>query len=168
MAKYILDNGWRCAVAYMPARQNLGNPTVPAFLDRMTRWKKLHIAMVPLVVLLEPLMEWLVSGALMAYSCYYFLNWNILTVYLYPMLIWFLCDYILLRVIENKKLAISKCDFLAACFFRTIITPYIIFSALKTPHINWMGRKFKIRWGGTGEEIFDWRIDVFASVLHIS
>ena len=49
----------------------------------------------------------------------------------------------------------TKFDFLVAWFIRETLTPYIIARALYDPTINWRTGKYRLRCGGTAEEVLD-------------
>jgi len=153
MAKFIAESGYKMQLASYPALQNSGKYGVQSFINRMTRWTKLRIAMVPWAVLLEPFSECFFSGLVFSWACLYFFGWNMLVVFLYHVLVWFALDYILFRMLENGHLQLSKCDFLFAWFVRETLTPYIILSALWDPTISWRTGKYRLRCGGKAEEV---------------
>uniref|UniRef100_H2YPF1 ceramide glucosyltransferase n=1 Tax=Ciona savignyi TaxID=51511 RepID=H2YPF1_CIOSA len=148
MAKLLTESGYKLTLSSHPALQNSGNYGVGKFIERMTRWTKLRVAMVPFAVILEPFSECFLSGLLFSWSCLHFFKWNMLVVFLYHVLAWFILDYILFRQLENGHLLMTKCDFLVAWFVRETLTPYIIFSALWDPTINWRTGKYRLRCGG--------------------
>lgn len=153
MAKFLSDSGYKITLASYPALQNSGKYGVQSFIDRMTRWTKLRIAMVPAAVMLEPFSECFLSGLVFSWSCLYFFHWNMLVVFLYHVLVWFVLDYVLFRQLENGHLQLSKCDFLFAWFVRETLTPYIIVSAFWDPTISWRTGKYRLRCGGKAEEV---------------
>lgn len=153
MAKSLADSGYKMKLASYPALQNSGKYGVQSFIDRMTRWTKLRIAMVPWTVFLEPFSECFLSGLMFAWGCLYFFRWNMLVVFLYHVLVWFALDYVLFRQLENGHLQLSKCDFLFAWFVRETLTPYIILCALWDPTISWRTGKYRLRCGGKAEEV---------------
>lgn len=55
LAKAISDAGWKSAISSQPAWQNSGICDVTSFQSRLTRWAKLRVAMVPHLIILEPL-----------------------------------------------------------------------------------------------------------------
>nr|CAB3267497.1 ceramide glucosyltransferase [Phallusia mammillata] len=155
MAKVLSDNGYKLTLASYPALQNSGNYGIGSFVQRMIRWTKLRVAMVPMAVILEPFSECFLSGLVFSWSCLHFFRWNMLVVFLYHVLVWFVLDYILFRQLENGHLQMSKCDFLVAWFVRETLTPYIILSALWDPTISWRTGKYRLRCGGKAEEVLD-------------
>jgi ceramide glucosyltransferase len=55
IAKAITDAGYKSTISSQPAWQNSGLCDVTNFQLRLTRWAKLRVAMVPHVIILEPL-----------------------------------------------------------------------------------------------------------------
>ena len=55
IAKAIIDAGWKMTISSQPAWQNSGVCDVTNFQLRLTRWAKLRVAMVPHLIILEPL-----------------------------------------------------------------------------------------------------------------
>ncbi|CAK8680821.1 unnamed protein product [Clavelina lepadiformis] len=153
MAKYISENGYKLALASYPACQNPGNYGIRSFVDRMTRWTILRIFMVPLAVILEPFSECFLCGLVFSWSCLHYFSWNMLVVFLYHVLVWFLFDHLLFRQLENGHLQMSKCDFLIAWFIRETLTPYIVLRALMNPTIKWRDGRYRLKCGGTVEEV---------------
>lgn len=115
----------------------------------------MRIAMVPFAVILEPFSECFLAGLFLAMSCTHFFGWNMLVVFLYHVLGWFIADYMFFRALENGHLQISKRDFLVAWFIRETLTPYVIFMALWDPTISWRTGRYKLKCGGRAEEIED-------------
>jgi ceramide glucosyltransferase len=55
LAKAVTDAGWKSTISSQPAWQNSGVCDVTNFQLRLTRWAKLRVAMVPHLIVLEPL-----------------------------------------------------------------------------------------------------------------
>ena len=65
------------------------------------------MAMVPHTILLEPMSECMIVGALASWSVNILFHWDPLPFYLVHILIWFLSDWILLSVVQvnfNKSI----------------------------------------------------------------
>ncbi|XP_045482619.1 ceramide glucosyltransferase-B [Harmonia axyridis] len=153
ICKYFLDKGWRTSISSQPAMQNSGLCDVNSFQARLTRWAKLRVAMVPLVIIFEPLSECMVIGALAAWASSVLFQWDSLAFYLIHVLLWFICDWILLTTVQNGSLPFNKFDFLVAWLFRECSGPYLFLHAIIYPDIQWRNRVFKLAWGGVAQEI---------------
>lgn len=57
LAKAIKDRGWKIGICSQPAWQNSGICHIPTFQERIIRWAKLRIAMVPSTIIFEPVSE---------------------------------------------------------------------------------------------------------------
>lgn len=64
------------------------------------RWAKLRVAMLPLVIIFEPLSECMVIGACAAWAVGVLFQWDVLGFYLVHILVWFLLDWILLSIVQ--------------------------------------------------------------------
>lgn len=123
IAKRIMDAGYKTTISSQPAIQNSGVCDINSFQARLTRWAKLRVAMMPTLILLEPMAECLVLGALAAWSVYFLFRWDSLVFYLIHILLWFLSDWILLSIVQvsNAGICFIK-HFLTINFFsRTVL-----------------------------------------------
>lgn len=152
-AKSIMDQGYQVVISPQPAWQNSGNCSVSLFQNRITRWTKLRAAMCPHTLLLEPFSECLTIGALAAWACYFLFRTDPFFFYLTHILIWFIADYTLLRIIQNGKLPFNKLEFLVMWLFREAAAPYLFLHAMWNPTIRWRNKEFRLKWGGVAEPI---------------
>ncbi|XP_053968005.1 ceramide glucosyltransferase-B-like [Anastrepha ludens] len=153
IAKAIRDKGWKMRISNQPALQNSGICDVNRFQERLKRWAKLRVAMVPTTILLEPLSECMVLGALASWSASLLFNWDPLVFYLVHILAWFLSDWILLSIVQNGSLTFHKFEFVIGWLFREISGPYLFLHALWNPAIRWRRRIYKLQWGGIAYEL---------------
>ncbi|KAL1492382.1 hypothetical protein ABEB36_010635 [Hypothenemus hampei] len=153
IAKYFLDRGWKTTICSQPAMQNSGVCDVNSFQARLTRWAKLRMAMLPLVIVFEPLSECMVIGACAAWATSLLFRWEPLVFYLIHILVWFLCDWILLSIVQNGSLPFSKFEFIIGWLFRECTGPYLFILAVFDPSIRWRNRCFKLSWGGIAQEV---------------
>lgn len=122
IAKAIMDAGWKSTISSQPAWQNSGVCDVTNFQLRLTRWAKLRVAMVPHLIILEPLRfvlhitmnsyynynrcciiyfsECMVLGCLASWAVNVLFQWDALPFYLVHILVWFLSDWIMLSVVQ--------------------------------------------------------------------
>ena len=78
----------------------------------LCRWAKLRIAMIPHMILLEPLSECFVLGAMASWAISYLTQIDPFAVYLFHILLWFLLDYTLLLIIQVTCAVLVYCGFM--------------------------------------------------------
>ncbi|XP_032821689.1 ceramide glucosyltransferase [Petromyzon marinus] len=152
MAKAITDRGWKLAMSHQVALQNPGSYSISSFRNRMIRWTKLRLTMVPATLLLEPLSECLVSSCLISWASYKLLGWDPAIVFLGHILAWFLADYAQLTGVHGGAPPFSRREFAAAWVVRELLTLHIFVSALLHPNIAWRKGTYRVHCGGTAEE----------------
>jgi len=105
IADEVARQGWKLNVASVPAQQNSGDYSVSSWTDRMIRWCKLRMRLSPLAYL-EPLQECFSSAILAGIVTNYLFEWNALVIAACHILLWFILDYLMLRITqvchENK------------------------------------------------------------------
>ncbi|KAH1023474.1 hypothetical protein HUJ04_012674 [Dendroctonus ponderosae] len=153
ISKHFLDKGWKTTISSQPAMQNSGVCDVHSFQARLTRWAKLRMAMLPLVIVFEPLSECMVIGACAGWATSLLFRWEPLVFYLIHILVWFLCDWLLLSIVQNGSLPFSKFEFIIGWLFRECTGPYLFILAVFDPSIRWRNRCFKLAWGGIAQEV---------------
>ncbi|XP_060516382.1 ceramide glucosyltransferase [Cylas formicarius] len=153
IAKSFMDRGWKTAISSQPALQNSGICDIYSFQARLTRWAKLRVAMLPLVIIFEPLSECMVIGACTGWAASVLFKWEPLVFYLIHILVWFLCDWVLLSIVQNSSLPFNKFDFVVGWLFRECSGPYLFILAVFDPSIRWRNRCFKLAWGGIAQEM---------------
>uniref|UniRef100_A0A3B5KR91 ceramide glucosyltransferase n=1 Tax=Xiphophorus couchianus TaxID=32473 RepID=A0A3B5KR91_9TELE len=126
MAKAIAD-GWKFSMATQVALQNSGSYSIGQFQSRMI-WTKLRINMVPATVL-EPVSECFLASLIIGWAAHH--------------------------VLQGGALSFSKLDFAVAWFIRESMSVQIFLSALWDPTISWRTGRYRLRCGGTAEEILD-------------
>lgn len=153
LAKAIKDRGWKIGICSQPAWQNSGICHIPTFQERIIRWAKLRIAMVPSTIIFEPVSECMLLGALAAWSIYWLFEWDPLAVGLLHILAWFILDWILLSVVQDGPLPFSKFEFVLGWFLRELTAPFLFLNALFRPTIRWKAGIYRLKWGGVVEEL---------------
>ena len=115
-------SGWKFALSSIPALQNSGSYSLSGFQARLIRyniitstqllvyhplsifslqrWGRLRVSMITLPALLEPFTECLLLGVIVSLSVYYIMGWDKLIFLLCHCLNWFICDMILLHLVE--------------------------------------------------------------------
>lgn len=153
LSKSLTDRGWRTTVSSQPALQNSGYCRIDSFQERLTRWSKLRLAMVPTTIIFEPLSECIILGLLTSWSVEFLFDWDPIIFVLLHMLVWFLLDWLMLSIVQNGSLPFNKLEFLIGWIISEISGPAIIFKALWDPVVRWRTRVFRLKWGGVAEEI---------------
>ncbi|TMS01127.1 Ceramide glucosyltransferase [Larimichthys crocea] len=105
------------------------------------------------------------AGGLVAFAQYiaedYFMakaiadRWDMMVFFMCHCLAWFISDYIQLTGVQGGPLCFSKLDFAVAWFIRESMAVQIFLSALWDPTISWRTGRYRLRCGGTAEEILD-------------
>uniref|UniRef100_A0A3B5A0K4 ceramide glucosyltransferase n=1 Tax=Stegastes partitus TaxID=144197 RepID=A0A3B5A0K4_9TELE len=154
MAKAIADRGWKFSMATQVALQNSGSYSIGQFQSRMIRWTKLRINMLPGTVL-EPVSECFLASLIIGWAAHHVFRWDMMVFFMCHCLAWFLCDYVQLTGVQGGPLCFSKLDFAVAWFIRESMAVQIFLSALWDPTISWRTGRYRLRCGGTAEEILD-------------
>uniref|UniRef100_A0A1I8AVW7 ceramide glucosyltransferase n=1 Tax=Steinernema glaseri TaxID=37863 RepID=A0A1I8AVW7_9BILA len=142
------QRGWRSVIASMPALQNAANTDAKRFNERICRWIKLRVAMLPHTIILEPLQDCFLSGIIGAVSSYYLFSWNPFLYFLVHVGYWCTCDYILLSVMENGPVPFSVALYLRGWLFREGGAFLTYLKALLDPDIVWRNGTYRLNWGG--------------------
>lgn len=108
--------------------------------------------MLPHIIIFEPLSECMVIGGCAAWAVWTLFKWDALAFYLIHILAWFMCDWILLSIVQNGSLPFNKFDFVVGWLFRECSGPYLFLHALLDPEIKWRSRVFRLAWGGVAQE----------------
>jgi len=109
IAQTVLRKNLRTSISSLPALQNSGLCNVRAYQDRMIRWMRLRVHMLPQLLVLEPIQESVLSGFLASWSVSTLFEWNFLVFFLIHLLVWFLLDYALIKLIQGSRLR-SSCS----------------------------------------------------------
>ena len=64
------------------------------------RWTKLRASLLPLTIILEPISESMILGALVSWAASTLFCWSPLAFFFVHCLVWFLLDYVLLLVVQ--------------------------------------------------------------------
>ncbi|CAF0827682.1 unnamed protein product [Adineta ricciae] len=153
IAYEVAKQGWQLRVASSPAQQNSGEYSVSTWIDRMVRWCKLRMRLSPLAYL-EPLQECFSSAILAGLVTNYLFEWNALVVAACHILIWFILDYLMLRITQGGALPFSKFEFAIAWLVRELSSFYIYFKAFTgSSTVKWRGKEYRLGSGTRAEEL---------------
>ncbi|CCD70150.1 Ceramide glucosyltransferase 3 [Caenorhabditis elegans] len=144
----LANRGYKSAISSHPALQNSSSVSVSSFLDRICRWVKLRIAMLPHILLVEPLQDCFPSGLIMAFSLNHLVGLNIMPILILHTIYWFSMDYSLMNSMQNGKLSFSPLQFMLIWLLRELTAPFVFIKALLQPTIQWRNNVFHLAWGG--------------------
>jgi ceramide glucosyltransferase len=153
IAYEVAKQGWKLRVAPTPAQQNSGEYSVSIWTERMIRWCKLRMRLSPLAYL-EPLQECFSSAILAGIVTNYLFEWNALVVAACHILIWFILDYLMLRITQGGPLPFSKFEFAIAWLVREFSSFYIYFKAFTgSSTVKWRGKEYRLGSGTRAEDL---------------
>lgn len=167
IAQAFMDHGWKLAISSQPAWQNSGICDISTFQARLMRWVKLRVAMLPSMILLEPLSECMILGALASWSVSVLFHWDALVFYLVHILMWLLSDWLLLSIVQNGTLPFNKFEFVVGWLLRECTGPYLFFNALWNPAIRWRERVYRLAWGGIATQ-YEITTEKGTTILHFT
>jgi len=103
---------------------------------------------------LEPLQECFSSAVLAGVVTNYLFEWNALVVAACHILIWFILDYLMLRITQGGPLPFSKFEFAIAWLVRELSSFYIYFKAFTgSSTVKWRGKEYRLGSGTRAEEL---------------
>ncbi|VDN02549.1 unnamed protein product [Thelazia callipaeda] len=143
--------GWKITIAGLPAMQNAAKPDPSTFHDRICRWIKLRVAMLPHTILIEPLQDCFLSGVLGCCALLILLPCSpIYTLYYFILhfVYWISCDYTLIHLVQNGPLPFSFSQFLIVWLYREGLSFPTWCRAVLNPNIKWRRGSFRLLWGG--------------------
>ncbi|OWF51098.1 Ceramide glucosyltransferase [Mizuhopecten yessoensis] len=136
ICKEIVKQKYKTVLCSQPAMQNSGNCTVEHFHKRLIRWSQLRGAMLPHLIILEPISECMLMGVLISWALDFLFNVSPMTVFLLHTLMWFLSDYCLLRIVENGPLPFSKFEFFVAWITRESLAFWLSLRSHKNNEVH--------------------------------
>ncbi|KAI1698776.1 glycosyl transferase family 21 domain-containing protein [Ditylenchus destructor] len=141
--------GYRNVVSHLPVLQNAANADARRFRERICRWIKLRIAMLPHIIILEPAQECFVSGLIATCSIAYLFGLKWIPVFWIAHLTsWCILDYVLLSIMQNGPLPFSILQYVICWLYREGTTFPTFLAALFNPDIGWSAGTYRLCWGG--------------------
>ncbi|KAI6184126.1 Ceramide glucosyltransferase [Aphelenchoides bicaudatus] len=144
------ERGYRNTISHLPALQNGHEINARIFRQRMCRWARLRIAMLPHMIVLEPSQECFAS-AFLGFLAVYFLtqtSYFALCFVCWHISYWCLCDYILISIVQNGPMPFSTLQFIICWVYRELMALPIYLMALMNPEIQWKTSSYRLLWGG--------------------
>ncbi|KAK2162076.1 hypothetical protein LSH36_104g00036 [Paralvinella palmiformis] len=153
-----IPRGFHHQLAALPALQNVANTTIASFKDRLVRWLRLRMNMVPPVAcFLEPLGECFVLGVYASWSACYLFEVNPYLWFIGHTCVWCMADYIHLLQVQGGPLPFSKLTYIGAWLVRELLYFIVYFEAvIDVRHIIWGNRTYRLsHFGRTVEKVPD-------------
>jgi ceramide glucosyltransferase len=146
IAKMLHEKGFRHSVAAVPAQQNVATASVASYKDRMVRWFRLRLNMMPLTAgLLEPLGESVPLGIYASWSVFYLTGFNPYLWFAIHWTVWMTLDYIQLRGVQNGPLPFRFPLFVVAWMTRELLFVFVYFAAVvDVGRITWGKRTYRL------------------------
>jgi len=153
IAQELCNRGWKMTVSSLPALQNSGVCRIVLFQERLSRWAKLRLSMVPFTFALEPFSGSIVLGICAGWAAHVLFEWDFTIFLLLHIWTWFLLDWLLLTIVQHGSLPFSKVEFLIGWILSEATWPAMTIKSLWDPVLRWRSRTYRLRWGGVAEEI---------------
>ncbi|GMT14756.1 hypothetical protein PFISCL1PPCAC_6053 [Pristionchus fissidentatus] len=144
----LTKRGWECGLAALPALQNSGSVTSESFDARASRWTKLRFAMLPHIIVVEPLQDCFVNCLLFSLSVWNLTGWNPFIVMAIHLITWFSSDYSLFNNVHGKHMRMDLRRFFVLWLRREFFAPRIYVDAMLKPDICWRKGTYRLAWGG--------------------
>lgn len=93
----------------------------------LCRWTKLRSSLLPLTIIMEPVSESLILGAIVSWAASTLFGWSPLAFFFVHCLVWFLLDYILLLVVQVLTVSTTLLSKLNCVSVDVICESYICF-----------------------------------------
>ncbi|KAM7534500.1 hypothetical protein Aperf_G00000118543 [Anoplocephala perfoliata] len=153
LSKELFENGYKIVFSAYPAQQNVANVTLNIYVSRLVRWMRLRLNMVTIVAcLIEPMIECVNLGFLLALSLNYLFGFYIRTTMAVHIVVWMTLDYFLLRCVQGGPLPFSVLKFIFAWWARELITYWVYVKAVLHPRTaKWGKNTFHLFFGGQAE-----------------
>ncbi|EDO33721.1 predicted protein, partial [Nematostella vectensis] len=154
ISKAIYNKGHRIAFSSEPAMQNPSKQSLAQFQGRMLRWTRLRLTMEPLLAAFEPFTECLMIGVLASWAVWQLWAFSIVLFFIKHLLLWFLLDFILLRIVQGSNGSLPPLwKLFLAWLFRELFSIVFFLQAACGRHIEWRTTHFKLLLGGKAELI---------------
>lgn len=152
MGKALWNRGWKFSLSSFPALQNAGSRSFSAFRDRIVRWGRLRATMMPIPGLFEPFTECLMLGIIGSVVIAHTLECDSRIVFVSHCLYWFICDMVLLRIIETGSLS-PLWKILLMWLLRELWTFPLFLTGAWGREVHWRGSHFRLQIGGKARKL---------------
>lgn len=149
----LFDKGYRVVLSTEPAIQTPKEYSISMFINRMARWTKLRLNMIPSAKF-EPFTECYLIGAVGALSLYHIYGYSVVQVFLVHVSIWFVLDQVLLTILEQSYSRLPALwKRLVAWLIRESITYIVMFQAILVRSVSWRAGKYTLTASGRAEVV---------------
>ncbi|XP_066299493.1 ceramide glucosyltransferase-like [Branchiostoma lanceolatum] len=154
MAKAVVDRGLKASMSNQVAQQNCGTYSIRAFSSRMSRWTQLRVTMIPFLAMWEPFTECFLLGLICSWAFNHLFLWDPVTYFIFHVTAWMISDYLQFRTCQMMgATSVNKFEFLIAWLLRETLTYWWFLRGATSRSIKWKTGKFRLRCGGTAEEV---------------
>ncbi|KAF1745973.1 hypothetical protein GCK72_022423 [Caenorhabditis remanei] len=102
IGKKMAELGYKSGISAHPALQNASSATFNAFFNRVGRWFKLRLSMMPQIVLVEPFQDCFPSGTIITYSLHYLFGIHLVPIFTLHVIFWITVDFIVLNIMQHS------------------------------------------------------------------
>ncbi|KAL3314836.1 hypothetical protein Ciccas_006536 [Cichlidogyrus casuarinus] len=150
ISDHLHERGYKVVLSCWPAQQNIANTNLQVYRNRMVRWLRLRLNMIPhIAMVIEPLNETLLLGCLSALALNYHFQCSVLLAFSAHILLWLILDRILLGCVQGGPLRFGTLQYLAGWFVKEVTVLLVFFEGLANMHfVTWGPRTYYLKWGG--------------------
>lgn len=157
LSKYLHDKGFRHRIAAVPAQQNVATTSIAGYKDRMVRWLRLRLNMMPLTAgIFEFLSESVPLGIYASWSAYFLIGVNPYLWFCGHWTLWCILDYVQLKTVQNGPLPFSCTTYVLAWAIRELLYIFIYIEAIcNVRRIKWGRRTYYLSNFGESIKVVD-------------
>ncbi|GMR46351.1 hypothetical protein PMAYCL1PPCAC_16546, partial [Pristionchus mayeri] len=148
IADRLRNKGWSSTISGLPAIQNSGCVTAESLEGRLCRWAKLRYAVMPQLILIEPLHDWLINTTLFSISMWNLTICDPISCFLTLTSLWITSDYFLFKTVNGGQTPFPVSRFLLLWLRRETFAHRVYLKVLCNPEITWRKGTFRLEWGG--------------------
>ena len=148
----LMEKGYQHRLSVRTAIQPLTKSTVYEYLMRRIRWTRIRAYTMPVVTMIEPFTESIVSGLLGAWTLQKLFGVFFWNTFLCHLVFWFLCDVGLSAGLQ-QQLPEEFGNFFVVWVLRELSAVPIYLFSLVDNKVNWRDRHYRLKLGGYVELI---------------
>lgn len=148
IGQYMLDYGLKHAMTGDLAKQPLGSLTFKEFIKRRIRWIRIRKYVATVGTLYEPWSECFLCGLYGSASFNYFFGIPMYLFFTIHVLIWFICDILVMSCLEPKFLS-STILYVSSWIVKETISLPLWIAAMAGTKVEWRGKLYSLKSDGT-------------------